>query len=66
MIDAGYRGELKVILHNANKHAVFSITPGVRVAQLFIQRVLPFTAVEVDAFLDETTRGQGGFGSTGV
>jgi dUTP pyrophosphatase len=66
MIDAGYRGELKVILHNANKHAVFSITPGVRVAQLFIQRVLPFTAVEVDEFLDETTRGQGGFGSTGV
>lgn len=65
MIDAGYRGELRVILHNASKHAVLTVDRGDRVAQLFVQRVLPATCVEVDAFLGETTRGAGGFGSSG-
>lgn len=65
MIDAGYRGELKVILYNASKHAVFQVDAGDRVAQLFIQRVLPATCVEVDEFVDQTTRGVGGFGSSG-
>jgi len=65
MIDAGYRGELKVILHNASKHHVLAVEAGDRVAQLFLQKVLPATCVEVDAFLDETTRGSGGFGSSG-
>jgi dUTP pyrophosphatase len=65
IIDAGYRGELKVILHNSVMwHKTFKV--GDRIAQLLIQKVLPFTAVEVDQFEDETTRGAGGFGSTGV
>jgi dUTP pyrophosphatase len=65
MIDAGYRGELKVILYNASKHHVFQIDRGDRVAQLFIQKVLPATCVEVAAFADDTTRGAGGLGSSG-
>lgn len=65
MIDAGYRGELRVILHNANEHSVFTVQKGERVAQLFLQKVLPATCVEVDEFMYKTTRGVGGFGSSG-
>jgi len=65
MVDAGYRGELKVILHNASDDLV-TIQAGDRIGQLFIQKVLPFICVEVDEFSDEKTdRGEGGFGSTG-
>ncbi len=63
-IDAGYRGELKVILVNLGEERV-SIAPGDRIAQLVLQRVGHATVVEVDR-LDDTTRGRGGFGSTGV
>ena len=63
-IDAGYRGELKVILVNLGTEPV-SIVPGDRIAQLVLQRVGHATVVEVDS-LDDTTRGAGGFGSTGV
>jgi dUTP pyrophosphatase len=65
MIDAGYRGELKVILYNASKHSVFQVDPGDRVAQLFLQKVPPAACVEVKDFADATTRGAGGFGSSG-
>lgn len=65
MIDAGYRGELKVILHNTSAD-LFTVKVGDRIGQLFIQKVLPFICVEVDQFSDEQTdRGEGGFGSTG-
>jgi dUTP pyrophosphatase len=65
MIDAGYRGNLKVILHNTQERPL-KIKAGDRIGQLFIQKVLPFICVEVDQFSDEKTdRGEGGFGSTG-
>ena len=63
-IDAGYRGEVKVLLVNLGKEP-FVIAEGDRIAQLVIQEVafLPLTET---ASLDDTSRGAGGFGSTGV
>jgi dUTP pyrophosphatase len=63
-VDAGYRGELKVILINLGAEPV-SIGPGDRIAQLVLQRVGRARIVEVND-LDRTTRGPGGFGSTGT
>ncbi len=62
-IDADYRGELKVLLVNWGE-APFTIERGERIAQLLIAPVVQATVVEVGE-LDETERGQGGFGSTG-
>jgi dUTP pyrophosphatase len=62
-IDADYRGELKVLLVNWGE-APFTIERGERIAQLLIAPVVQATVVEVGK-LDETERGQGGFGSTG-
>jgi dUTP pyrophosphatase len=62
-IDSDYRGELKVILINHGDQP-FSIARGDRVAQLIVAPVVQGVWLEVDA-LDETARGQGGFGSTG-
>lgn len=64
LIDAGYRGEIAVILLNTDKSEPFVIRRGDRIAQLVLQKVIEATTVEVDE-LDETTRGAGGFGSTG-
>lgn len=64
-IDADYRGELKVCLLNTDKDTPFEVTRGMRIAQLVIQRVELADFVEVDE-LDETVRGAGGYGSTGV
>lgn len=63
LIDAGYRGELRVSLYNSGLEAL-SIEVGDRIAQLVVQRVETpsFEAVDV---LGETDRGAGGFGSTG-
>lgn len=63
-IDADYRGELKVILINLGAED-FVINRGDRIGQLVIAPVWQAAFVEVDA-LDETDRGEGGFGSTGV
>lgn len=63
-IDAGYRGEIKVCLINLDPSETISITRGDRIAQLVIQRVELADFVEVDA-LDETARGEGGYGSSG-
>ena len=62
-IDADYRGEIKVILVNLSDQP-FEIVPGERIAQMVIARheQVEWEPVEV---LDETTRGAGGFGSTG-
>jgi len=62
-IDADYRGEVKVILINLGEEA-FTIRRGDRIAQLVIAPFVQAQWAEV-ASLDETTRGAGGFGSTG-
>ena len=63
-IDADYRGELKVLLVNLSD-TPFVIEPGERIAQLVVARHERVEWDEVDV-LDETERGEGGFGSTGV
>ena len=63
LIDSGYRGEVKVLLINHGRAAV-TIARGDRIAQLVVQRVEPTELVEVDE-LPPSTRGAGGFGSTG-
>lgn len=63
-IDAGYRGEVKVILINHGEEA-FEITKGMRIAQLMVKPIFDSEFVEVEA-LDDTDRGTGGFGSSGV
>jgi dUTP pyrophosphatase len=64
LIDAGYRGEVKVALVNLDPVKSYSVQPGDRIAQLVI---LPTPDVEFDEVenLRESTRGEGGFGSTG-
>ena len=64
-VDADYRGELMVCLLNTDKDTPFEIIRGMRIAQLVVQRVELPDFVEVDE-LDETVRGAGGYGSTGV
>ncbi len=65
LIDSHYRGELKVALINLDPHAIFEVNPGDRIAQLVIQKVENVAWNVVDS-LDETERGEGGFGSSGV
>lgn len=64
-IDATFRGELSVLLHNTNRKDPQTITRGERIAQLVIVPVGNAAVVEVDD-LDQTPRGAGGFGSTGT
>lgn len=63
-IDADYRGEVKVILVNLS-NVPFVINPGERIAQMVVARYEKVEWDEVET-LDETQRGSGGFGSTGV
>ncbi|MCW2671079.1 MAG: dUTP pyrophosphatase [Frankiales bacterium] len=63
-IDAGYRGEIKVILVNHDRHETVRLKRFDRVAQLVVQRVEQITWRETDA-LPESERGAGGHGSTG-
>ncbi len=65
LIDAHYRGELKVCSINLDPHNPIHIERGERIAQLVIQKVPVVELEEVDE-LDETDRGCGGFGSSGV
>ena len=62
-IDADYRGEIKVILVNLS-HTPFTIVPGERIAQMVVARHERVEWEEAES-LDETARGEGGFGSTG-
>ena len=64
-IDAGYHGEVKVILYNASPDLNFNYEAGSRIAQLIIQKVELPQVVVVDSF-DESERGSNGFGSTGT
>jgi len=63
-IDAGYRGEIKVILVNHDRHETVSLKRLDRVAQLVVQRVEQVVWRETEA-LPESERGDGGHGSTG-
>ena len=64
LIDAGYRGEVAVILLNTDRREAFRVRRGDRIAQMVIQKVEQADLLAV-AELDETERGAGGFGSTG-
>jgi dUTP pyrophosphatase len=63
-IDAGYRGEIAVLLINHDPHEPIDIKRGDRIAQLIIQKVEHAAFVEAGE-LPDSSRGSGGFGSTG-
>lgn len=63
-VDAGYRGEITVCLINLDPSVPIDLRRGDRIAQLVVQRVELPTFAEVDE-LDDTTRGTGGYGSSG-
>jgi dUTP pyrophosphatase len=64
LIDAGYRGEVRVLLLNTDPAEVFRIEPGERIAQLVLTPIALAEPVEVGA-LSDSARGDGGFGSSG-
>ena len=63
-VDAGYRGEIKVLLINLDRLDTIELRRGDRIAQLVVQRFERVRFVEVDA-LPGSPRGEGGYGSTG-
>jgi dUTP pyrophosphatase len=65
LIDPGYRGEVRVLLHNADLTSEFKLAAGDRVAQLILVPIAHASPLESDS-LDSTARGEGGFGSTGA
>lgn len=65
LIDAGYRGEIKVIVVNLDPRGKILITRGEKIAQLVVQRIEEVELDEVD-LLPTSERGEGGFGSTGL
>ena len=64
MIDADYRGEVKVLLFNFGDKE-FEVKRGDRVAQLVLERIYTPEVVVVKGELEKSVRGAGGFGSTG-
>ena len=64
LIDAGYRGEIRVLLLNTDRRQAFAVAAGARIAQLVIIAVEPAVPVEVES-LAASARGAGGFGSSG-
>jgi dUTP pyrophosphatase len=64
-IDAGYRGEIRVLLLNTDRAQPFPVRTGDRIAQLVLVRVELPTPVEVGS-LGDSARGEGGFGSSGT
>jgi dUTP pyrophosphatase len=65
LIDSGYRGEIRVLLMNADPVEPFSVEPGDRIAQLVVVAVEPAVLEEVEELAD-SRRGAGGFGSSGA
>jgi dUTP pyrophosphatase len=63
-VDADYRGEVQVLLVNLGREE-FTVTRGMRVAQLIVAEVAAAALYETDV-VSETIRGAGGFGSTGA
>ncbi|MCX6562349.1 MAG: dUTP diphosphatase [Candidatus Aminicenantes bacterium] len=64
VVDAGYRGEVQVVMVNLGCEP-FEIKKGMKIAQMLVQPVHEVKVVEAGD-LDDTTRGEGGFGSTGL
>ncbi|MDI6799229.1 MAG: dUTP diphosphatase [Actinomycetota bacterium] len=64
LIDSKYRGEICAIMLNTDKDEIFEIKRGERICQLVIQQVVSPKYIIAEE-LDDTTRGKGGFGSTG-
>ncbi len=64
VIDSGYRGEVKIVVHNLSA-IDYQVNAGEKVAQMLIQPVVQLPLLEVEE-LDSTSRGVGGFGSTGM
>ena len=64
VVDSGYRGEVQVVMINLGA-APFAVRKGMKIAQMLIQPVAAVEVVESDS-LDGTSRGEGGFGSTGL
>ena len=64
LIDAGYRGELKVIMLNTDKHKAFVVEPGMRIAQLVLVEAAGVRLVELEE-LSTSERGAAGLGSSG-
>jgi dUTP pyrophosphatase len=64
LIDSGYRGEIRVLLLNTDPADLFRVDPGDRIAQLVIAPIVLAEPIEREA-LAESSRGEGGFGSSG-
>jgi dUTP pyrophosphatase len=64
LIDSGYRGEIRVLLLNTDPADLFRVAPGDRIAQLVITPIALAEPVEREALAD-SSRGEGGFGSSG-
>jgi dUTP pyrophosphatase len=64
VVAAGFRGEVKVVMVNLGP-APYEIKAGMKIAQMLIQPVASAEVVEAEG-LDDTSRGEGGFGSTGL
>jgi dUTP pyrophosphatase len=64
LIDPGYRGEVRVLMLNTDPTLEFQISPGDRIAQLLLVPVAHARPLQSDG-LDDSTRGEGGFGSSG-
>jgi dUTP diphosphatase len=65
LVDAGYRGEVRVVLVNTDRAESFTVEPGMRIAQLVVVPVAAAEPVDVED-LPETERGTAGFGSSGT
>jgi dUTP pyrophosphatase len=65
LIDSGYRGEVRVVLLNTDRHVQFVVEPGMRIAQLVVLAVPEVELLEVDV-LPDAERGVRGFGSSTV
>jgi dUTP pyrophosphatase len=63
LVDAGYRGELRVVLLNTDRRETFVVEPGMRIAQLVVVPIAVPELREVDE-LPESERGERGFGSS--
>ena len=65
VIDAGYRGEVRLLLLNTDNASAFTVEPGMRVAQLLVVPLADIELIETDE-ATATDRGVGGFGSSGL